>query len=82
MLYKYFTPLFGYTREDLFSKIKWCAYLSEGCYYKWDGYHEKYEKTEGQDGRIYVSRLEIQGVLDGLTYNEKQTEENEMHNLH
>lgn len=81
ILYKYFTPMFNYTREDLF-KLKWCAYLSEGCYYKYREFTNDYEEQEGSTSRVYVSRLEVQGILDGLTYHEKQTEENEMHNIH
>jgi len=75
VLYKYFTPLFKPTREDLF-KLKWCAHLSEGKYYQWqkDGGME-YKEIYGSDSeRIYVSRLDIVGDLDDLTYNEANNE--------
>jgi hypothetical protein len=68
VLYKYFTPLFDYTRKDLFD-LKWCAYLSEGKYYQYDASTGEYnEKLAGNPERIYVSRLDIMGDLHTLTY--------------
>lgn len=66
VLYKYFTPLFKYTREDLF-KLKFCAYLSEGHFMEWDSYAESYKRQDGKAERIYASRLDIKGHLDGST---------------
>tara|TARA_R110000787_G_scaffold123288_1_gene234293 strand:- start:971 stop:1342 length:372 start_codon:yes stop_codon:yes gene_type:complete len=70
VLYKYFTPLFQYTREDLF-KLRWCAYLSEGKYYQYDSQSREYGEVQGSDpDRIYVSRLDIIGDLHTLTYSD------------
>jgi len=80
VLYKYFTPLFSYTREQLF-KLTFCAYLSEGHYMQWDSYSQIYEKQDGQHERIYVSRLDIQGALDANTYTENISKD-EMHPIH
>jgi len=70
VLYKYFTPLFKYTRKDLF-ELKWCAYLTEGKYYQYDSALREYKEVKAPDTeRIYVSRLDIMGDLHTLTYNE------------
>lgn len=80
VLYKYFTPLFSYTREQLF-QLKFCAFLTEGYYMQWDSYSQMYEKQDGNNERIYVSRLDVQGDLDRLTYSENITKD-EVHTLH
>ncbi len=79
VLYKYFTPLFNktFTRKDLF-ELKFCAHLTEGYYLQWNADVQEYIKVDGIKGRIYVSRLDVEGDLDELTYNEK----NEVHNLY
>ncbi len=79
VLYKYYTPLFNktFSRKELFD-LTFCAHLTEGHYLQWNAEYNEYMKVDGVQGRIYVSRLDIEGDLDQLTYNEK----NEMHNLH
>ena len=68
VLFKYFTPLFNYTRQDLFG-LKWCAHLSEGKYYQYSQSLRTYDEVNGSDpDRIYVSRLDIMGDLHLLTY--------------
>jgi hypothetical protein len=74
VLYKYFTPLFKYTRKDLFD-LTWCGHFSEGKYFQYDNSTKQYYKVNGQDeDRIYVSRLDIVGDLHTLTYNDNTSD--------